>query len=382
MDPLSLLASLEIPKIVSPLLGSGAAAVGKHIAQSMTKTDLEKALKAALEAVEKWEKQFYIKDHLFYKVGPDGLKGSNNFLGNYFTHPEVLKELTKPLLNQGKPDCDFLVMLFEKQAEDNNIKLNQQASLPDWIETFVNAYFQHTVTYLKFQVAKQDYCQQLAHWFDDVKFAGIAVAGQEVEKSEKLAEIFVMPDVVEEVATARAVELERLAEESGEQPERALLGKTTGRKFLADQLLSQNQSRRVVILGAPGSGKTTLMSYFAVMLAQSKAKVLGLDGDTDWLPILIRIRDWQRYLDKHLDKSLIDYAGLLAEKTMEGKPLPEGFFDHWLSDGRALILLDGLDEVAEDAKRNDVVRRINNFLGQFDRNRAIITSRPVDNQRD
>ncbi|WP_287266689.1 HEAT repeat domain-containing protein [Moorena sp. SIO3A2] len=370
--------SIEISKIATSLLGTAAAVVGKHIVQSLTKSDVEKAIKAGVEAVDQWDKQLDTQQRLFFHAPPDGWNGVKKFLGNYFTNPAVLKELTKPLLNQEKPDCYFLVRLFQKQAETNNIKLNQQASLQHWIETFVKGYFEHTATYLKFQVAKQDYCKQLANWFDDVTFAGMAVAGQDVEKSEKLAQIFVMPDVEEEVATARDLELERLAEQSGEKPERALLEKTTPRKFLADQLLSQNQSRRVVILGAPGSGKTTLMSYFAVMLAQSKAEVLGLDGDTDWLPILIRIRD----LARHPDKSLIDYARMFAEKTMAVNTIPVGFFDHWLSDGRALILLDGLDEVAEDAKRYDVVRRIHSFLGQFNRNPAIITSRPAGYRRD
>ncbi|WP_287359542.1 hypothetical protein, partial [Moorena sp. SIO3B2] len=68
------------------------------------------------------------------------------------------------------------------------------------------------------------------------------------------------------------------------------------------------------------------------------------------------MRDFAR----HLDKSLTDYARIFAENTMSVKPLPVGFFEHWLSDGRALILLDGLDEVAEDAKRHDVVKRIEN----------------------
>ncbi|NEP36866.1 HEAT repeat domain-containing protein, partial [Moorena sp. SIO3B2] len=90
------------------------------------------------------------------------------------------------------------------------------------------------------------------------------------------------------------------------------------------------------------------------------------------------MRDFAR----HLDKSLTDYARIFAENTMSVKPLPVGFFEHWLSDGRALILLDGLDEVAEEAKRHDVVKRIENFLGQFDRNRAIITSRPAGYRRD
>ncbi|NEP35890.1 HEAT repeat domain-containing protein [Moorena sp. SIO3B2] len=378
MDPLSLSAILEIPKIASSLLA--VTKVGKGIAQFLTKSDIEKAIKAGAKAVDQSDKKLDSQQRLFVQAPLDALNKvkNSNFLRDYFTNSAVVAELTKPLLNQGNPECDFLVRLFQKQAEANKIKLNQKASLQDWIKTFVNAYFQHTATYLKFQVAKQDYCNQLAHWFDHVKFAGMAVAGQEVEKSEKLAQIFVRPDVVEEVATARDLELERLPEVSGEKAEKVLLEKTTPRKFLADKLFSQNQSIRVVILGAPGSGKTTLMSYFSVMLAHKNYKDLGLDRDTDWLPILIRIRD----LARHPDKSLIDYARMFAEKTMAVKLLPEGFFDHWLSDGRALILLDGLDEVAEGAKRNDVVRRINNFLGQFDINRAIITSRPAGYRRD
>ncbi|NEQ83138.1 MAG: NACHT domain-containing protein, partial [Moorea sp. SIO2I5] len=377
MEPLSLLTGWAIPKIGESLLEIVSGQGWDSLSQALTKSDVEKAIKAGEDAVKEWEKQLEPSQLLFFHAPPDGLNGVKNFLQGYFTNAAVLAELQKPLINQGQPDREILIRVFLQEAETNNIKLNQD-SLKPWIERFVNAYFQHTVTYIKFQVAKQDYCEQLANWFDDVKFAGIAVPGQEVEKSEKLAQIFVMPDVVEEVSTAGAWERELLAGESGEKLETGLLEKTTGRKFLAQQLLSQSQSRRVVILGAPGSGKTTLMSYFAVMLAESKAEELGLDGDTDWLPILIRMRDF----GINLDKNLIDYARGFAENTMSVQRLPVGFFEHWLSDGRALILLDGLDEVADEAKRNDVVSRIENFLGQFDRNRAIITSRPAGYRRD
>ncbi|NEO46048.1 MAG: NACHT domain-containing protein [Moorea sp. SIO4A3] len=377
MEAVSLLAGLKLSQIAPPLLHILGKEAGKHIIKSLTKSDIEKAIKAGAEAVDQWDKQLDSQQRLFFHAPPDGWNGVSRFLNHYFTHSAVLAELQKPLFNQGKPDREILSTVFQQEAESKIIELNQD-SLKPWIETFINAYFEKTDTYIKFQVAKQDYNQQLANWYDDVKFAGIAVPGQEVEKSEKLAHIFVMPDVVEDLSTAGAWERELLAAGSGEKPERLILDKTTGRKFLAEQLLSQSQWRRVVILGAPGSGKTTLMSYFAVMLAQQNPDILGLDGDTDWLPILIRMRDFAR----HLDKSLIDYARIFAENTMSVKPLPVGFFEHWLSDGRALILLDGLDEVAEEAKRHDVVRRIENFLGQFDRNRAIITSRPAGYRRD
>ncbi|MFP4100376.1 HEAT repeat domain-containing protein [Coleofasciculus sp.] len=187
-----------------------------------------------------------------------------------------------------------------------------------------------------------------------------------------------------------------------------------GRQLNARQLLGGEleslRQKKVVLLGAPGSGKTTLMSYFAVMLAQqnnvsidsaavgysdppqpplkrgeigalnkdSDNNALGLNSNIDWLPILIKIRD----LARQPDISILDYVRQFAEDTMAVKHLPEGFFNYWLEDGRALILLDGLDEVAEEGKRYQVVRRIENFLGQYKQNRAIITSRPAGYKRD
>ncbi len=179
--------------------------------------------------------------------------------------------------------------------------------------------------------------------------------------------------------SASVVQLEsgnRQAELLRQQQQQAQMENHLGRKFSAEQLLRQSQSQKVVLLGAPGSGKTTLMSYFAVMLAQQPEK-LELAAE-DWLPILIRIRD----LTRQPDVSILDYARQFAEKTLTVKSLPAGFFEYWLEDGRALILLDGLDEIEEKAKRYDAARRIENFLGQFDKNRAIITSRPAGYNRD
>ncbi len=371
------LAGWGISKITDSLWDTAWEKGGKSLTQSLNKTDIEKAIKSGEKAVKEWEKKLPPQQLLFYSAKQDGWNGVNKFLNQYFNHSAVLTELQKPLIGQGKPDIDILIKIFQQEAEAKNITLNQ-ASLQPWLEIFVNAYFQQTDTYIKFQVAKQNYFEQLANWFDDVKFAGISVPGQEVEKSEKLAYIFVMPDVVEDVSTGGGFEPDLLLGGSGEKPERELLANTTGRKFLASELLTQSRSRKFVILGAPGSGKTTLMSYFAVMLAQTQPQILGLDSNTDWLPILIRMRDLARYPDK----SILEYARVFAEKTMTVKTLPVGFFEHWLEDGRALILLDGLDEVAEEGKRYDVVRRIENFLGQFDRNRAIITSRPAGYRRD
>ncbi len=366
-----------VSKIADSLWDTAWEKGGKSLTQSLNKTDIEKAIKAGEKAVKEWEKQLHPQQLLFYSTKQDGWNGVHKFLSQYFENTAVLTELQKPLMAQGEPDIALLIAIFQQLASARNIQLNQQ-SLQPWLETFVNAYFQQTDTYIKFKIAKQNYFEQLANWFDDVKFAGISVPGQEVEKSEKLASIFVMPDVVEDISQRSNLEPNFLLTESGEQSEISLSENTTGRKILASELLTQSQSQKFVILGAPGSGKTTLISYFAVMLAQKSPQILGLDANTDWLPILIGMRD----LARHPDKSILEYARTFAEKTMAVKTLPTGFFEHWLEDGRALILLDGLDEVAESGKRYTLVKRTENFLSQFDKNLAIITSRPAGYRRD
>jgi predicted NACHT family NTPase len=52
-----------------------------------------------------------------------------------------------------------------------------------------------------------------------------------------------------------------------EQRELAALMKQEGKTFSCNRITEASKSHRCVLLGAPGSGKTTLMSYFAVGLA-------------------------------------------------------------------------------------------------------------------
>lgn len=348
---------LKLAQAIGPKL----AEIGfKEAMKKFNPSDFEKAWTYGIKTANKTHE-------LFYPCEQGLVEG---FLEKFFTGA-ALPELLKPFNNQGMPQVEFLVAAFNVTVADN--KRIQDRFMPekvyDWLDVFAKTYFEKTNCYLNFQVAKADYFKQVANWFDDVKFAGIAVEGQEIEKSEKLAQIFVMPDVLEEENFVYILELEK-----GKDPQLFQRESPSGRKFLASQLLNQNRSsNKFVLLGAPGSGKTTLLSFFAVMLAQNYPEKLGWDAERDCLPILIKIRDFARLSDINL----LDYARQFAEKTMSVKRLPEGFFEYWLADGRAMILLDGLDEVVEESKRYAVVQQIENFLGQYHQNLAIITSRPA-----
>ncbi|MBW4656287.1 MAG: HEAT repeat domain-containing protein [Kaiparowitsia implicata GSE-PSE-MK54-09C] len=360
----------------------------------LQRTDIKQAIAAGLEAVREWEQSLEVPALLFKSCDD---KQKRQFLEQVFADAGVVEQLQRPLVGKGEPDVGLLLAYFEGIGRDISIQLTI-ASLPQWLQIFSTTYVEKTALFTKYEVARQRYLKQLAHWYDDVKFLGISVAGQEDTKSEKLLQIFVMPDVKqraeswqqEQLSQQIFFESESNLIEMVDYPE-AVVGhpqsrlmmeqrqltsrlKQEGKVFSADALLQQSRSQRCVLLGAPGSGKTTLMSYFAVAFTTEETPVnLGLAGEH--LPILVRIRDWVR----STHTNLLDYVRWFATDKLAVKDLPTGFFEHWLEAGKALILLDGLDEVASESRRDEVVNQIECFLQHdaYRHNPAIITSRPA-----
>jgi HEAT repeat protein len=334
---------------------------------------------------------------LFRRIDRDGANGDRKFL-KFFQSGLVQNELHKPFQNRGKPDVNILIEAFKRSASEHPESENYLSDLmPLWMEAFVESYFDRVG--ICFQVAKAQYLKQLARRVNDVKFVGIAVPGEEVEKQEVLAQIFVMPDVREERSRnspqlsieEQTLQLHKwLARPNSqsytvnvkgqqdslleEQKEWAMRDRSAPR-IPAQKVINLAQ-RKAVVLGAPGSGKTMLASYFALMLcetAQSDPSQISLKAEDDYLPVVVRIRDW--ILESKM--GLLEYLRSNAEASLACKELPTGFFEHWLERGRALILLDGLDEVVDEAQRRKVAEQIETFLHQYQDNPAVITSRPA-----
>lgn len=121
---------------------------------------------------------------------------------------------------------------------------------------------------------------------------------------------------------------------------------------------------RFVVLGAPGSGKTTLVRYLA-LAATSLAERLVPPERRDFLvrrgrpllPAYVRLADWsEKKTDEGAWPSLPEYLAVAY-------PLPEGNAEdtwrEWLQRGEVLLLLDGLDEVSRDAAfLNDALKPV------------------------
>ncbi len=146
---------------------------------------------------------------------------------------------------------------------------------------------------------------------------------------------------------------------------------------------------RLVVLGDPGSGKTTLLRYLALLYARDLAEDTTLVRDklelpeSGWLPILLPLRQIGAFLRSHQPEDdgteghavLLEF--LLRSLHNERIDLPREFFDDWLNSGRAVILLDGLDEVADPDLRRRVARLLERFTEAYARCRYVVTSRIV-----
>jgi predicted NACHT family NTPase len=147
--------------------------------------------------------------------------------------------------------------------------------------------------------------------------------------------------------------------------------------------------RRLVVLGDPGSGKTTLLRYLALLYARDVAESTGLVAEklglseSGALPIYLPLRQIGRYLAEHHPKDdgteghAILLRFLVQTLNNERIEVPVAFFDEWLKGGRAAVLLDGLDEVADPALRRRVSRLVDAFTRAYSHCRYVVTSRIV-----
>ncbi len=130
----------------------------------------------------------------------------------------------------------------------------------------------------------------------------------------------------------------------------------------------------VIILGDPGAGKTTFLKFLALKLARGEGAELGLDGR---LPILLPLAAYANALQGkniRLDDFIAAYFDDIGCDFPLGPMLAEA-----LAVGKALILLDGLDEVKDLNLRNTVVERVTDFYVSHRRkgNKFVLTSRVV-----
>ncbi len=141
-----------------------------------------------------------------------------------------------------------------------------------------------------------------------------------------------------------------------------------------DQIFSrlrQQGARGAVVLGDPGSGKSTLLKHFVLLCTdlQSGPAALGLPGDT--VPVWIELR---RLKDARIDLHRA-LAEVLAQPELALRDRATLLAQHLFDRDGLLILIDGLDEVAEAEDRAAISRWVEEALVQLPRSTFVVTSR-------
>ncbi len=151
------------------------------------------------------------------------------------------------------------------------------------------------------------------------------------------------------------------------------------------------RNRSVVILGDPGSGKSTFVNHLTLRFLMRKGyhDIKDEEGNSIWpesevdlLPIHIVLRDFAKsvsdtgeqaearhlweFICKRLKDQELDYADEIIKKALQA--------------GTAIVLLDGLDEIPTKEVRSFVRDAVERFSQRYQKSRFVVTCRVLSYQ--
>lgn len=201
----------------------------------------------------------------------------------------------------------------------------------------------------------------------------------------------VKPSVKEKCGTMRVLDMPQPIELTGERgiyTNVNILEKITGRRRLEIAELLQNfdpedfdhfglnkvtQKRvpgleavqrysKLMVLGKPGAGKTTFLKYLAMQCIEGQYL-------TNRVPLFITLKNFaEESKQEDIFKYVVKQLSICEVKDARAK------VEQLLRQGKALVLLDGLDEVREEDTKH-VLRQILELSNQFHTNQFLITCR-------
>jgi NACHT domain len=129
-------------------------------------------------------------------------------------------------------------------------------------------------------------------------------------------------------------------------------------------LIKKNDSPRVLVFGKPGAGKTTFCKHLVLQ---------ACGGGIPKVPIFVWLKRWAD------DPTFPDLLAFIA-KQFDICDFPDAapFIEYILKENKALVLLDGLDEInLEGGQRKRAIDAVQDFADKYHTTQMVLTCRPA-----
>ncbi|MDO8040043.1 NACHT domain-containing NTPase [Janthinobacterium sp. SUN137] len=198
------------------------------------------------------------------------------------------------------------------------------------------------------------YDENMSRKYGKIEFVGMSIYKEEASQRIPLENIYIPLSVVSE----------RETDENEDTP------RISPTKFLIP-------GSKTVILGDPGSGKSTMMAFLA-LVGKNKALQSRCNFAEDIrLPIFITLRRYADELKSRKNLPLLDYILEVAIADFTMNSLEKSFYEYYIESGQAIVLFDGLDELPSGDFKITIKQRIDSFAKNYPENTIIITSRLI-----
>lgn len=226
---------------------------------------------------------------------------------------------------------------------------------------------------------EDQYRKDVAHRYDRLTLFGLGLTEREQRYNLSVAYITLATTSIDATGSRDGRDPAKPASVLDEQPLRQSKRRRTPRDDEDDADYVRVDTAvaatpRVLVRGEAGSGKTTLLQWLAVTSARREFEG-ELSKLNESFPFFLPLR---RYVDRELPEPghfLRDTSPALAGVV------PHGWIEAQLESGRAVVLVDGVDELPVSRKR-DVELWLSSLCEVYPRARYIVTSRPAAVERE
>jgi predicted NACHT family NTPase len=183
----------------------------------------------------------------------------------------------------------------------------------------------------------------------------------DIARPINLNDLYIDVNILEQITNQRLLEITNLQKFNASEFDRFGLGKIQQERVWG--LEAVIKYCHLMVLGKPGSGKTTFLKSLAISCIQGVFQ-------PDCLPIFISLKNLAEDIRSRSQISILNYL----HENLINSEVSEQELVTILAHGRVLILLDGLDEVTgEDCDK--LITKIHSFIDKFYKNKIVTTCR-------